>query len=380
MSNEAKVPGLIPDLQVEFLSTHMGVFEAIGSDGHERVVVGHDPATGLRAIIAIYSTELGPALGGTRLFPYPSDDAALTDVLRLSKAMALKAAAAGLDLGGGKAVIIGDRSITSADLWHGYGRLIDSLGGAYITAEDVGTTTDDMRLIGEETRWVVGRSPEDHGVGDPSPATARGVIRAMQAVSNHLWKTDSLHGCRVAVQGVGKVGSALVELLVDHGAEVVIADINQAAADDMVERFGVKAVSTEDIFLEECDILSPCSLGGALNAEVISHLQCRAVVGSANNQLGTEADDERLAETGILYVPDFIANVAGVIHVAAELDGFDPELVDNRINGIYEAVLSILDRAEQDDLTPNDAAIRVAEDRIGREGNGVTFRHGGTRA
>lgn len=355
----------------------MGVLDAIGTDGHERVVVGNDPETGLRAIIAIYSTDLGPALGGTRLFPYPSDEAALTDVLRLSKAMALKASAAGLDLGGGKAVVIGDRSTVSDGLWRSYGRLVDSLGGAYITAEDVGTTTDDMRLIGEETKWVVGRAPEDNGVGDPSPATARGVVRAMQAVSSHLWGTDSLHGCRVAVQGVGKVGSALVEYLVEEEAEVVVADIKPDAADRMVDRFGVKSVATEDILTEECDILAPCSLGGALNAETIPLLKCRAVVGSANNQLATDEDADRLADAGILYVPDFVANAAGIIHVAAEVDGHDMDLVDRRIAGIYDAVLRILDRAGHDQLTPNEAAVQLAEERIRREGNGVTFRHGG---
>lgn len=354
----------------------MGVFKAIGSDSHERVVVGHDPETGLRAIVAIYSTELGPALGGTRLFPYPTDDDALTDVLRLSKAMAVKAAVAGLDLGGGKAVIIGDRSTVTEDLWHSYGRFIDSLGGAYITAEDVGTTMDDMRLIGQETTWVVGRSLDDGGMGDPSPATARGVVRAMQAVSSRLWSTDSLHGCRVAVQGVGKVGSALVRHLVEHEADVVIADINQTTADTLVDHFGVKAVGSEDILFEECDILAPCSLGGVLNEEVIPRLRCRAVVGSANNQLATGADDERLADVGILYVPDFVANAAGVIHVAAEVDGSGLDLVDGRIDGIYDTVLSILDRAQKDGATPNDAAMRVAEDRIRRDGNGVTFRHG----
>ncbi|MCP4251118.1 MAG: Glu/Leu/Phe/Val dehydrogenase, partial [bacterium] len=198
----------------------MGVFEAIGSDHHERVVVGHDPATGLRAIIAIYSTDLGPALGGTRLYPYSSDDAALTDVLRLSKGMAFKASAAGLDLGGGKAVIIGDRAMITTDFWHAYGRFVDSLAGSYITAEDVGTTTDDMRVIAEETKWVVGRAADDHGSGDPSPATARGVVRAMKAVAHHLHGSDSLADSRIAVQGVGKVGSALVEFLVDEGAEL----------------------------------------------------------------------------------------------------------------------------------------------------------------
>lgn len=373
----SKFPGPQPELPVESLITHMGVFEAIGTDHHERVVVGHDPATGLRAIVAIYSTDLGPALGGTRLFPYESDEAALTDVLRLSKAMAFKASAAGLDLGGGKAVVIGDRAMATTEFWHSYGRFVDSLGGAYITAEDVGTTTDDMHLIAEETPWVVGRAAEDHGAGDPSPATARGVVRAMQAVSSHLWKSSSLHGCRIAVQGVGKVGSALVGLLVDQGADVVIADINPSAADALVEQYGVKTVATADILFEECDILSPCSLGGALSADTIAGLRCRAVVGSANNQLATQDDDRRIADAGILYVPDFVANAAGLIHVSAELDEFNAALVTRRINGIFDAVLSILDRSAQAGVTPNEAAIHLAEDRIRREGNGVTFRHGG---
>jgi glutamate dehydrogenase/leucine dehydrogenase len=355
----------------------MGVFEAIGSDHHERVVVGYDPATGLRAIIAIYSTDLGPALGGTRLFPYPSDDAALTDALRLSKGMALKASAAGLDLGGGKAVIIGDRSMITVGFWHAYGRFVDSLAGAYITAEDVGTTTEDMHVIAEETNWVVGRAAEDHGSGDPSPATARGVVRAMKAVAQHLHRSDSLAGSRIAVQGVGKVGSALVELLVDEGADVVIADIVQSSADALVERFGVKAVDTADILFEECDILSPCSLGASLRADTIPNLHCRAVVGSANNQLHTEEDDDRLAAAGILYVPDFVANAGGLIHVSAELDDFNAKLVNRRIAGIYDAVLSILDQAAADNVTPNEAAIALAEERIRRSGNGVTFRFGG---
>ena len=353
----------------------MGVFEAIATDHHERVVVGNDPVTGLRAIIAIYSTDLGPALGGTRLFPYRTDDEALTDALRLSKGMAYKASAAGLDLGGGKAVIIGDRSLATNDLWRAYGRLVDSLAGAYITAEDVGTTTADMHVIAEETRWVVGRAAEDHGAGDPSPATARGVIRAMRAATQHLWGNDSLQGSRIAVQGVGKVGSALVEYLVEAGVEVVIADINQAAADALVDRLGVKTVSVDDILFEPCDILSPCSLGAVLNADTIPGLRCRAVVGSANNQLATDDDGGRIADAGILYVPDFVANAGGLIHVSAELDEFNAKLVTSRINGIYEAVLSILQRAADTNVTPNDAAVRFAEDRIRREGNGITFRH-----
>ena len=353
----------------------MGVFEAIGSDSHERVVVGNDPATGLKAIIAIYSTELGPALGGTRLFPYQNDEAALMDALRLSRAMALKASAAGLSLGGGKAVIIGDRASVTDDLWRSYGRLIDSLGGAYITAEDVGTTTNDMRIIAEKTRWVTGRAPADNGGGDPSPVTARGVIRAMMATSQYLWDQDSLHGCRVAVQGVGKVGSSLVRHLVDEGADVVIADIVQESADALVEELDVKSVPSDEILSQDCDILAPCSLGGALNPETIPELNCRAIVGSANNQLATNADAMALASRDILYVPDFIANAAGLMQVASELDDSD---ASERVEALYDSVLRILERAVTENVTPHEAAVRFAEDRIRTEGTGIAFRAGGS--
>jgi len=351
----------------------MGVFEAIGNDSHERVVVGNDPSTGLKAIIAIYSTELGPALGGTRLFPYQSDEAALVDALRLARAMALKASAAGLSLGGGKAVIIGDRTLVTDGFWRSYGRLIDSLGGAYITAEDVGTTTDDMRVIAQETEWVTGRAAKDDGGGDPSPVTARGVMRAMMATSRYLWDRDSLHGCRVAVQGVGKVGSSLVRHLVDEGADVVIADVRQESADALVEELGVKSVPTDEILAQDCDILSPCSLGGALNPETIPGLRCHAIVGSANNQLATDTDAAALAARDILYVPDFIANAAGLIHVASELDGCD---AGERVESLYESVLTVLEQASEEGVNPHEAAVRFAEDRIRREGSGTTFHHG----
>ena len=355
----------------------MGVFEAIGAETHERVVFGSDPESGLRTIIAIYSTDLGPALGGTRLFPYQSDDAALTDVLRLSKAMAFKASAAGLDLGGGKAVVVGDRTMATEQLWHAYGRFVDSLAGAYITAEDVGTTTDDMHLIAEETKWVVGRAADDHGAGDPSPATARGVIRAMQAAAAHLWDSDSLAGRRVAVQGVGKVGSALVDFLVEHEADVVIADIVEETAHAIADRHGVDVVGPTEILSQPCDILSPCSLGASINEATIPDLRCKAVVGSANNQLATEEDDDRIAAAGIIYVPDFVANSGGLIHVSAELDEFNARLVTSRISGIYDSVLAILEDSASDGITANDAAVRFARDRIERKGNGITFRHGG---
>lgn len=353
----------------------MGVFEAIKKPGHERVVFGQDTETGLRSIIAIYSTALGPALGGARLYAYHTDDDALTDVLRLSRAMAYKAAAAGLNLGGGKAVLIGDRSMTSGDYWRAYGRFVDSLGGAYITAEDVGTTTEDMRIIAEETRYVVGRASGDGGAGDPSPATARGVVRAMEATSDFLWEGRNFSDLRIAVQGVGKVGSALVRQLVARDIDVVIADINEETANDLVDELGVKSVSTEDILTERCDILAPCSLGAVLNEGTIGNLGCRAVVGSANNQLAKPTDAKLLANREILYVPDFIANAAGLIHVAGELEGFDAARVDRRIEGIYDAVMAILERAREDDITPQKAARKIAEDRIAAEVRTPTFRH-----
>jgi leucine dehydrogenase len=352
----------------------MGVFEEIRGPGHERVVFGQDIDTGLRSIIAIYSTALGPALGGARLYPYQSDEAALNDVLRLSEAMAFKASAAGLSLGGGKAVLIGDRSVTSDEYWRAFGRFVDSLGGAYITAEDVGTTSADMGIIGEETIHVVGRDQADHGSGDPSPATARGVLRSMQATAHHLWGSDELHGVVIAVQGVGKVGSALVELLVAEGAEVVVADINEEASARLVERFGVKSVAPDEILSTRCEIIAPCSLGAILSPQTIPILQCRAVVGSANNQLSHPSDADLLANREILYVPDFIANAAGLIHVADELEGFNAARATKRIDHLFDAVTRILEQAQADGITPNAAAVNIAEERIRREQYSPTFR------
>lgn len=343
----------------------LGVFEALASETHEEILYGHDPISGLKAIIAIHSTALGPALGGTRFFPYQSEESALVDVLRLAKGMTYKSAAAGLDLGGGKAVIIGDPAqIRSERLLRSYGRLIDSLGGRYITAEDVGTTTADMTTVATETKWVTGL-PESHGgSGDPSPATARGVIAAMRAMSEHLWGTDDLSGRTVAVQGVGKVGSSLVERLTKAGAKTIVADMRPEAAKAMVAAHGSTVAGIDEILDTECDIFAPCAMGGVISTSTIGRLNCRAVVGSANNQLMTDAMADELAAREILYVPDFVANAGGIINIAHEVNGYDWTRAAIAIDRIHDNTARVLETATRRGINPNAAALEVAQNRI----------------
>jgi len=356
----------------------LGVFHALGDRGHEEVVFGSDTVAGLKAIIAIHSTALGPALGGTRFYPYESEEDALRDVLNLSGAMSLKAAAAGLDLGGGKAVIIGDpRKVKSERLWRAYGRVIDSLQGRYITAEDVGTDTGDMELIRRETRWVVGVPVEEGGSGDPSPATARGLMAATRAVWRFMHGTEDLAGLKVAVLGVGKVGSDLVRRFAEAGASVVIADVHPPAIERVTERYKVDVVSCDDVYDVECDIFSPCSLGGALNEETIPRLRCQAVVGSANNQLTTPEDAERIAARDILYAPDFVVNAGGLINVSEELTGYTVDKAAAHIDKIYDNTLRVLEASRERGVTPNVAAVDLAEERIKEIGNLRLFRRSG---
>lgn len=343
----------------------MGVFEHITAEGHEEVVFGSDPVSGLKAIIAIHSTALGPALGGARFYPYASEEEALVDVLRLSKGMTYKAAAAGLDLGGGKAVIIGDPARDKSEaLFRAFGKFVDSLGGRYITAEDVGTTTADMTLVRRETRWAVGLPVAEGGSGDPSPVTARGLFAAAKATAQHLWGRPDLEGRKVVVQGVGKVGSAFVQLLVEARAEVIVTDAQPAAIERAVENYGVKPVDPDDAITTPCDIFSPCALGAVLNAHTIPRLGCEAVVGSANNQLATEEDGDRLAAEGILYAPDFVVNAGGLINVYDELHGYSKSRAMHRVDSIYDATLEIFRTAEEEGITPHAAAIRLAERRL----------------
>ena len=334
-------------------------------DGFEQVSYGHDADTGLRTIVAIHSTALGPALGGTRFWPYPDEAAALVDVCRLAEGMTYKHAAAGLDRGGGKAVIIGDpRTLRTDALVLAYARFVGGLGGRYITAEDVGTTQADMDLIRSTTRHVAGVSEALGGSGDPSPATALGVLWAMRAVATRLWGDPSLTDRHVCISGVGKVGAALADHLHDEGARLTVSDVRPEATAAVADRTGAAVVDPAKAHAVACDVFSPCALGAILDATTIPQLACQAVVGSANNQLATDDDGARIQDAGVLYAPDYVVNAGGVINIAEEQHGYDRARADERIKGIHDNLLGVLDLAEADGLTTAEAADRFAERRI----------------
>lgn len=336
----------------------------IDVDGYERVVRCEAADVGLVAIIAIHSTILGPALGGARFYPFPNEQAALTDVLRLARSMTYKSAVAGNDLGGGKAVAIIDRDHKSADVLHAFGAFVDRLDGQYITAADVGTTTDDMIVIHDATPHVAGLPISMGGSGDPSPMTALGVLHAMQAAVEHRFGSPSLADRHVVVSGVGKVGATLAAELVEAGAMVTVADVNRAAADDLVAKFGVGAVETELAHTVECDVFAPCALGGVLSVATIPQLRCSLVVGAANNQLATTDCGDLLASRDILYVPDYLANAGGVINIAEERGGYDVERARRRVVAIEEHSAEVLHTAVTEGLTPVAAAEAIADRRL----------------
>lgn len=342
------------------------VLDGMAAGGHELVVHGHDPASGLRAIIAIHSTVLGPALGGTRFRAYGSEAEALTDALRLSSGMTLKAAAAGLDLGGGKGVVIGDPArLRSPALWRAYGTLVDRLGGTYVTAEDVGTTVADLVEVARHTSWVCGLPMETGGSGDPSPMTALGLRAAMRAAAAHRWGDADLAGRTIAIQGVGKVGGALARLLAEDGATLVIGDARPEVASAIAEATGAGVVDADAVLFAEADVVAPCALGAVLSATTIPRLRCEVVVGSANNQLATDDDADSLAEAGILYGPDFVANAGGIVNIAVELEGtYDPIEARRRVEGIGETMASVLRRADAESITPHAAAVALADQRL----------------
>ncbi|HVE94490.1 MAG TPA: Glu/Leu/Phe/Val dehydrogenase dimerization domain-containing protein [Acidimicrobiales bacterium] len=343
----------------------MGIFDRQAGHGCEQVVFCSDPDTSLRAIIAVHSTRLGPALGGTRFKAYENDDDALNDVLRLARGMTYKNAAAGLDLGGGKAVIIGNpKAIRSEALIRTYGRFVDSLGGRYLTAEDVGTTQTDMDLIRRETPFVTGVDPLHGGSGDPSEATAHGVFSAMTTVVDRVWGEPDLSGRHVVVVGVGKVGGFLVARLAAAGAKVSVADINDEAVRAAVAEHGATAVPVDQAHAVQCDILSPCALGGSLNAQTVPELACGAIVGAANNQLATPDIADQLERRGIVYAPDFVVNAGGVINIAEELAGYDRSRAFARVACIAENLRSVFEIAERDSVTSEIAAERLAERRM----------------
>jgi valine dehydrogenase (NAD+) len=345
-------------------------------DGHQQVVYGSDAETGLRCIIAIHSTALGPALGGTRFHPYPDEEAALRDVLRLAKAMAYKAACAGLDLGGGKAVIIGDpASDKSEALLRAYGRVIESLGGRYVTACDVGTQPRDMSVIRRETRWATGAETVDGGSGDSGVMTAYGTYIGMKACAERVWGSDSLGNRHVAIAGVGKVGRKLVEHLAAESAKLTVADVNEAATAWAAETFGAEVVTVDKVHAVDADIFSPNALGGAVNDATLPELQCRIVAGAANNQLEAPAHGTALAEAGILYAPDYVINAGGVIQVSDELhpDGYSAERTRRRVEGIGARLAEVFAHADATGLPTAEAADRVAEQRIAAIGRLGSF-------
>jgi leucine dehydrogenase len=332
----------------------------IQADGYEKVVRCRDPRTGLHALVAIHDTTLGPALGGMRMLPYESEDDALFDVLRLARGMTYKSAVADTGLGGGKSVIIGDpRKDKSPDLFRSMGRFIDSLGGRYITAEDMNIGIPDLEHVREETRWVVGLSRESGSSGNPSPYTAWGCLQGMRAVLEEVWGSSEFTGRKILLQGIGAVGGRLATLLKERGAEVVICDINTERVREMKEEHGFESIPDE---------YAPCARGAGLNDKTIPRLRCRAVAGCANNQLGEARHADDLKDRGILYAPDYVINAGGIINVGMELQpgGYDEKRSMERIDRIYDQLLSVFEIAREHDLNTRQAAEQLANLRLER--------------
>jgi leucine dehydrogenase len=348
----------------------MEIFDLREFDAHEQVVFGHDAATGMKAIIAIHSTTLGPAAGGCRLWPYASTAEAVADVLRLSRGMSYKNAMANLRFGGGKAVIIADaRKSKSPELFEAFGRCVDSLGGRYVTAEDVGTTTADMASVARATRYVagLGRAPGEAG-GDPGPKTALGVYLGIKAAVKFRLGRDELSGLSIAVQGVGGVGYHLCRMLAADGARLFVADVRPGAVQRVVEEFKAKPLAVEEILAADVDVLAPCALGAVLNAASFPRLRARVVAGAANNQLAQGQDGSALSAAGILYAPDYVINAGGIISVAREYYGGATEAqVIGDIQGIPQRLTEIFERARRENRTTNAVADQMARERLGRQ-------------
>ncbi|KAB1160018.1 Glu/Leu/Phe/Val family dehydrogenase [Tenacibaculum aiptasiae] len=342
------------------------VFGQLSFDNHEQIVFCNDEDTGLKAIIGIHNTTLGPALGGTRMWQYKSEWEALNDVLRLSRGMTYKSAITGLNLGGGKAVIIGDAKTQKNDaLMRKFGEYVNSLSGKYITAEDVGMETRDMDIIREVTPHVTGVSEAIGGSGNPSPVTAYGVYMGMKAASKYKFGSENLDGKKVLVQGVGHVGETLVKHITDEGAQVILNDINEARLEELSKKYGANVVLGNDIYGLDIDIYAPCALGATVNDESISQLKAKVIAGAANNQLANELKHGKLLqEKGIAYAPDFLINAGGIINVYAEVVGYDKAESLKRTENIYNTTLEIFNLAEKENITTHQAAFNIAQSRI----------------
>ncbi len=348
----------------------MSVLARMAGSGHEQVLFCEDPRVSLRAIIAIHDTTLGPALGGCRMWDYAGEEEALTDVLRLSQGMTYKASLAGLDLGGGKSVILSPGLLAGAPreaLFARFADFVESLGGRYITAEDVGTTVEDIQTVAKRTRHAVGRSLSAGGSGDPSPLTAWGVFYGIRACLKEVFGDDVLKGRTVAIQGVGKVGMPLARLLAEAGAHLVVADRDPQLAQTAVWELGAREAPQDAIVEVPCDVFAPCALGGILNDDTIPHLACRMVAGAANNQLLEPRHGKMLASRGILYAPDYAINAGGLINVDMERrPPYSVEAARKRVERIQDTLLAVFQKASQERILPFEAAGRLAEERIGQ--------------
>ena len=343
----------------------MDLFETIGSTGHEEIVFCHNKDAGLKAIIAIHDSTLGPALGGLRMWPYQSEQEALDDVLRLSRGMSYKAAVSGLNLGGGKAVIIGDPANDKSEaLFRALGRFVDSLNGRYITAEDVGIDVNDMEYVFQETENVVGVHQVHGGSGDPSPFTAFGTLQGIRAALQHQYGNEEVGNYSYAVQGVGHVGFELVKLLREQGAKVFVTDINDEAVRQCVDELGAEAVGLDDIYDVDADVFSPSALGGIVNETTIPRFKFKVVCGSANNQLSTDECGDELEKRGIVYAPDYAVNAGGLMNVSIEFEGYNRERAQRMMRTIYYNVGQIFKIAKRDGISSWAAADRMAEERI----------------
>jgi len=341
------------------------IFETIATSGHEEVVFCHNKDAGLKAIIAIHNTVLGPALGGTRMWNYASEADALKDALRLSRGMTYKAAVSGLNLGGGKAVIWGDPNHDKSEaLFRAFGRFVNSLNGRYITAEDVGIDVNDMEYVLKETEFVTGVHQVHGGSGDPSPFTAYGVLQGLMAALTHKYGDEEVGKRSYAVQGVGHVGMEFVKLLHERGAKVFVTDINPALVQKAVDELGCEAVALEDIYDVDADVYSPCALGGTINDKTINRIKAKVICGAANNQLATDEIGDELTRRGVLYSPDYAVNAGGLMNVSLEIDGYNRERAMRMMRTIYYNVGRIFEIAERDGIPTYKAADRMAEERI----------------
>ena len=347
----------------------MAVFERLKDKQHEQLVFFREPVSGLRAIVAIHDTTLGPAIGGVRMRIYSDEEEAVDDALKLSRSMTYKAAGAGVNFGGGQTVVIGDaRKDKSEALSRALGRFIDSLGGRYIAGQDVGTTVDDMDYMRMETKYVVGIPSSRGGSGDPSPMCAHGVVRGLEACCSLVRGSDDLKDLHVVVQGVGNVGSEIVDMLVAGGCRLTVADTDDEALRRITQKHRVEVARPEEVLDVDCDVFCPCALGGIISPETVGRLRCGIVAGAANNQLADEASGALLHERGILYAPDYIINAGGLINVADEIYGYDRERALRKTAAIKDVLLKVLMSARQEGIPTNLAADRFAEERIEKIG------------